>query len=205
MTISFERFYAGAQLWTEVRAYPAADGLFVHLRDITERKRAAEAEMEARANAERVAQLEREVRFLQGLAAPPAAVTAVLFDSQPLPERTPDLFAELVRDYEGLMELALEGRAYGVRHSPSDALRAMSDRLGFLRAGPRDVVEVLSTALKGKVKGAPPAKAQAYVEEGRLMLLELMGHLASYYRIRLPPGGSRGPANPAASPKGDGP
>ena len=60
-----------------------------------------------------------------------------------------------------------------------------------------------SAALKQKVRGAPPAKAQAYVEEGRLMLLELMGHLASYYRIRLPAGEVRGNVNPAANPKGD--
>ena len=58
----------------------------------------------------------------------------------------------------------------------------MGESMGFLKAGPRDVVEIHSTTLKRKSSQATPQKAQAYAEEGRLLVLELMGCLASYYR-----------------------
>jgi hypothetical protein len=60
----------------------------------------------------------------------------------------------------------------------------IADRLGFLRAGPRDVVDIHITALKEKSSGATPQKNKAYAEEGRIKVLELMGLLVSYYRNR---------------------
>ena len=62
----------------------------------------------------------------------------------------------------------------------------MADELGFLKAGPRDVVQIHRAVLKKKTREVVIAKAQAYAEEGRLLALELMGHLVSYYRDNLP-------------------
>ncbi|MDA2923649.1 response regulator, partial [Acidobacteria bacterium AH-259-L09] len=39
-------------------------------------------------------------------------------------------------------------------------------------------------AMKRKTEEATPEKAQAFAEEGRLMALELMGYLVSFYRHR---------------------
>jgi PAS domain S-box-containing protein len=151
--------------------------------DLTERKRAEEAEAQARASAERIEQLERELRSLERLSAPPStAVTAQPFGEAPLRESVPDTFNELVQRYADLMGLTLEQRAHNAEHDISGELRSIGERLGFLRAGPRDVVEIHSNALRGKTKVVTPQRAQAYVEEGRLMVLELMGYLASYYR-----------------------
>jgi PAS domain S-box-containing protein len=164
---------------------PQAGGQILAIRDVTDRKRAEEAEAQARANAERIERLERELRSLEQLSAPPsAAVTAQLFGLAPLRESVPDTFNELVQRYGNLMDLALEQRAYRVEHNISERLRSLAERVGFLKAGPRDVVEIHSTALKRKTREVIPAKAQAYVEEGRLMVLELMGYLVSYYRNR---------------------
>jgi DNA-binding response OmpR family regulator len=130
-------------------------------------------------------QQERELRSLEQLSTPPpAAVTAQLYGAAPLRESVPDVFGELVQRYGELMDLTLEQRAYRVEHNVSERLRSLAERMGFLRAGPRDVVEVHSTALKGKTREATSAKAQVYVEEGRVMVLELMGYLVSYYRNR---------------------
>jgi diguanylate cyclase (GGDEF)-like protein/PAS domain S-box-containing protein len=41
--VAFDDFYAPLQLWSEIRAYPSAEGLAVSFRDVTERKRAQEA------------------------------------------------------------------------------------------------------------------------------------------------------------------
>jgi len=110
------------------------------------------------------------------------SVTARMFGSEPLKESVPDIFEELVAGYGDLLDLALEERAYKVEYNISEKLRIMADKLGFLKAGPRDVVEIHTKALKQKSKNATLAKAQAYVIEGRLMVLELMGFLTSYYR-----------------------
>ena len=80
------------------------------------------------------------------------------------------------------MDLALEQRSFRVEHNLSERLRSMAESIGFLKAGPRDVVQIHSTALKRRRSQATPQKAQAYAEEGRLMVLELMGCLTAYYR-----------------------
>ncbi len=102
-----------------------------------------------------------------------------------LHDRMPEVFQQFLLRYEELLDLALDQRAFKVDHRLSDKLRALSKRLGQLRAGPRDLVEIHSTALKQKVSGTTPNRKQAAAEEGRLMLLELMGYLTTYYRLHL--------------------
>ena len=110
------------------------------------------------------------------------SVTARLFGSYPLQESLPDVFDELVETYGKLLELSLEQRIYKVDHNISEQLRSLGDKMGFLKASPRDTIEIHTKVLKEKSKDASVAKAQAYVVEGRLMILELMGYLASFYR-----------------------
>jgi DNA-binding response OmpR family regulator len=110
------------------------------------------------------------------------SVTAKMFGSETLHSSVPDIFQELVKQYGGLLDLALEERTYKVEHNLSDRLRSMADKLGFLKASPRDVVDIHTTTLRKKNQDVPLAKAQAYVTESRLMVLELMGYLTSFYR-----------------------
>ena len=44
------------------------------------------------------------------------------------------------------------------------------------------MVDIHTTTLRQKNQDVTLAKAQAYVSEGRLMVLELMGYLVSFYR-----------------------
>lgn len=130
-------------------------------------------------------QQEKELLALGELASPSqAAISARLFGAGTLRETLPEIFDEMVERYSVLLDLALEERAYKVEHNISEGFLFIVERLGFLKAGPRDVVDIHSTALKKKTRMVPPLKAQAYVEEGRLTALELMGHLVSYYRNR---------------------
>jgi len=76
-------------------------------------------------------------------------------------------------------------------------LRFRSGALGVIEASwasrpALSAIEIYGTALKSRSAGAPPARARAYLDEGRLLVLELMGHLVSYYRDR-PPEPGRGP------------
>ncbi|NWJ94510.1 MAG: response regulator [Chloroflexi bacterium] len=128
-------------------------------------------------------QQEREIQTLELFSSfLPTSVTAQTFGLGPLRNSLPEIFDDLVQRYSNLLDLALEQRLYKVEYAVSEALRALSERLGFLKSGPRDVVEIHSTALKKTLKGVTPQKAQAYTEEGRWMVLELMGYLVSYYR-----------------------
>lgn len=129
-------------------------------------------------------QQRREIRVLEKLSrSSPAPVTAQRFGAAPLRQRSPDTFAELVPRYAAALEHAVEQRIYRVDHHLSEELRDLADHLGAMRAGPRDVVELHTTALKQRLPTAGIEEAEAYSEEGRLLVLELMGNLVSYYRV----------------------
>lgn len=164
--------------------------------DLTERKLAEEVTLQARENAERIERLEKELRSLASLSSPPqTGVTAQMYGVVTLQDGFPDTFRNLVDSYEELMDLALEQQAYKVKHDISGRLGAMAEALGFYKAGPRDVVDIHATALKEKTrKTATVEKKKAYTGEGWIMVLELMGHLASFYRNRAQ--GASAPTNP---------
>jgi PAS domain-containing protein len=178
---------AEATCWLVMRVMPLMSdqhaGVVISHTDITERKRAARIAAEAEEQAARVAQLEHELQtMLQISSNGPSAITSTMFGKEPLNTQAPDLFQGLVQRYGELLDLALEQRAYKIEYNLSYELRLMARQLGFLKAGPRDVVEIHSVVLQHKSEQYNPLKNQAYLEEGRLLVLELMGYLASYYR-----------------------
>ena len=103
-----------------------------------------------------------------------------LSGSKSLRESKPDIFAELVQTYREIMDLALENKAYKVEHNISDKLSALARQLGFMQATPKDTIEIHTAVLKAKTDGSK--KFHAYANEGRLILLQLMGYLTAYYR-----------------------
>lgn len=111
------------------------------------------------------------------------SVTAELFGALSLGERAPSESLELLRRYGALLDQAFHRRVY---REPADSisveLRAIAERLGELLASARDVAELHAQALKTRTRALTPAKARAYVDEGGLLALELMGHLVSIYR-----------------------
>jgi len=158
-------------------------GFIEIVQDLTERREADATAAAAEANAARIEQLERELHSLERFTTSGrTSVTAQMYGGAPLRELAPEQFDEFVIGYEGLMDLALEHRVHQVEHNISDRLRAMSDQLGFLKAGPRDVVEIHKCAAENATGEVPSLKAQALIEEARLILLELMGYLVSHYR-----------------------
>lgn len=125
----------------------------------------------------------REMGKLEHLSASPStSVTASVFGLSSVKESQPGVYRELVDEYGHIMDMALEQRGYKVAHDTSGRLRSVAERLGFMRASPRDVVEVHSEALKEKFKTSNHLKAETYVEEGHMLVLELMGFLAMYYQ-----------------------
>lgn len=126
---------------------------------------------------------EREVFSLENFSTKsPTPVTSGAFGSIPLYKEMPDKFNDFVCKYRELLRKALEEKAFKVEHNTSEELYLISQKLGFFKAGPKDVVYIHTTALKEIIKDINPIKVQNYLEEGRIMLLELMGYLVSYYR-----------------------
>jgi PAS domain S-box-containing protein len=139
---------------------------------------------------------EEELAAFERMASPPSvsAITAQLFGATPLHERAPLEYSDIVERYGALLHTALHRKAYrGQGEGLADDLRGLGERLGELGAGPREVTEVHARALKVAVRGVTAAKTQALLAEGRLLALELMGNLASFYRRR-----SRGHVRTAA-------
>ncbi len=130
---------------------------------------------------------EEEAISLQrlGVADQPSRVTASLFGVLPLHERAPDAFASLVERHARLLDVSLDRQIYrGAGKSLATDLRSLADQLGTLAAGAADVAELHSRALQAALRGAPAQKTTTLVAEGRLIALELMGRLLTFYRKR---------------------
>ena len=96
----------------------------------------------------------------------------------------PDRFEELVRSHGQLLDTSLEESAFKGQRLADEKIRDLAWRFGALKSCPRDVIEVHMTSLKRKCEGASRRKASAYVDEGRLVALKLMGYLATFYKMQ---------------------
>ena len=125
---------------------------------------------------------EQEIQLLEQLIAGSTNLSNQLSDLEPLRQRAADVFSELVQRYGDLMDEALEQSTYKVDYQISQKLSTLAEQLGFLKATPRDIIEIHTQALKQKTQAVGVKKSQAYTKEGRFLLLELMGNLVTYYR-----------------------
>ncbi|MCC6614148.1 MAG: response regulator [Anaerolineae bacterium] len=155
---------------------------------LREANKQLEAEMKERLKAEAELNQLRQARqsqTLEKIARPPqTTVTAQLLGVKTLREAEPKIFDQLTERYDELMDLALEQFVYRVDHNISEQRRELAEIMGSLRLSARDVVEIHNAVLKskGKSKRITPERAESYLEEGRFMILEVLGYLASYYR-----------------------
>jgi response regulator RpfG family c-di-GMP phosphodiesterase len=126
---------------------------------------------------------EHELKQLQSLVgSAPAPITAQRFGVLPLREAMPRQFEDMADAYGRILGDSLDQRNFKVDRKTSQALHDLADELGSLSAGPRDVIDLHVTALKQRMDQADREQAAALVEEGRLLVLELMGHVVTYYR-----------------------
>lgn len=106
-------------------------------------------------------------------------------NSKSLIGSAPIYYADLIMRYEGFLDASLEQRIYRQeRGDISEGVRAFTAELARFGAGPREIVEIHSAALEHRLKGQNEARAQAYLEEARLLLLETMGSMVQTYRSK---------------------
>ena len=177
-----QAFQAGAEDFL-VKDSLGGDVLYRTIRNAMERRALSLALQEARAAVRR----EREWKGLERLAAPSlAARTAASYGEYPLSDASPDVWELLIEEYKDLLEASLTENVFKVSANP-DRARAMAQRLGSLRAEPRDVVKIHMAAIKRAGAGSGAGRIVAITEEARVMLVEVMGYLALYYRSFMGP------------------
>lgn len=111
------------------------------------------------------------------------SVTAGALGVQPLRERSFSTFDTLGERYRDLLEVNLRGRQFTTEVGGAEAgLRDLARDLGFLRAGPRDVIEMHVAATEAAINNQPRGRRLVLLETARLQVLELMGHLTAHYR-----------------------
>jgi PAS domain S-box-containing protein len=103
----------------------------------------------------------------------------------PLQEADPEVYLAICREYDTLLERALEQRVYRAEGDVPVRLRRLADQLGDRSAGPREITELHYQVMRVRSEKESALRVRALMEAGRLNLLELMGNLVSYYRARL--------------------
>lgn len=89
-----------------------------------------------------------------------------------------DLYTELVRD-------RIEERAKRVDHDITARARHLAEAYGTDNATPRDVVDLhLAVVARLTRASKEPRRVKAVVASSQLVLVEVLGHLASHYRSR---------------------
>lgn len=118
---------------------------------------------------------EKELRLLQN------SVTET--GASPNPVRDlPETFERFVRTYEKLLMQSLDEAGFRSAQQVPDLARTLAHDLGDLHAGPKDVIEIHTAALKRAGEKASKPREQAIAEEARILLVQLMGFLVLHYR-----------------------
>jgi DNA-binding response OmpR family regulator len=154
------------------------DAFIISMRDVTEREKIRKKKRQI----EKLKHDLEELQSISDLSRSKTSITAKMLGIKPLNENT-KAFSGFMQEYGTMLELAIDQRVVKVDHGLSEKIRIMTEELIFLRAGPRDVIDIHTSTLKNKItKDTNPQKAQAYYDEARILVLELMGNLAAGYR-----------------------
>lgn len=99
-------------------------------------------------------------------------------------DKTPDTGNSVVDKYAQALRLALEKITYRDTDTSEQRviLRDVARWIQSREGGAREVVELHARVLEEVLVDLPPGARQPLVEEGRLVVLELMGHLVTRYR-----------------------
>lgn len=148
----------------------------------TEHDLSEQARREAQSQSELIQRQEFEIQHLSTMIGLPSTViTAHLIGVKSLHESNSDVYESLITRYEQLLDLAVDAVKYKTEKKLDIDLRAFANHLGILKAGPRDLVEIHTTVLKKKLVDSSSV-SKFYLEEGRLMVFEILGYLTSFYR-----------------------
>jgi len=111
-------------------------------------------------------------------------VTSQLTGMGSLRERDTERFEYLLNIYVDLLEDYLEAAAFNKSPKRSTII-AFANRLGDVGGGPKDVLDIHLSCIDRKTRDPQVnnRRIHSYTVEGRLLVIEIMGHLVDYYRL----------------------
>ncbi|NNJ09291.1 PAS domain-containing protein [Chloroflexales bacterium ZM16-3] len=173
--------------WFHMRAVPLYGqrrGLVISHTDITEQRRHAWAIAEAETLREQLQARERELLAVSAISSAQRARSIARPQRADSSLRTdnPDTFQICINRYSDILEKAVDARGFALVPDVDLPTRTLATYLGQQHAAARDVVEMHLASLRSRSFGASLERQQAYLEEGRVLALQLMGYLVAYYR-----------------------
>jgi len=109
-------------------------------------------------------------------------VTSEVFNGPDIWETYPNEFDRFVEAYALILNEQIESRIFKTNVKVPNQTRDLAMQFSFLKAGPRDVINVHKVALKKIVSDSSALKAYYIKEESRILLLEMFGYLIMFYR-----------------------
>lgn len=109
-------------------------------------------------------------------------VTAALAGSGAVSVRSQGVFSAVVDAYCGLLQPFLTGRTDRII-APRPKMEHLITMLGDVGGGPRDLLDVHIAAFDRTLGPDGAAQPGSFVQEARLLALEMMGLLVDYYRV----------------------
>lgn len=120
----------------------------------------------------------RETAQLKGVGQPQLSVTADVLGERTLRQDAPKAFAEVVKAFGAVVNQAVDSQRYrSGTPDPRAGLFELADTLGRQRATARDAIELYRESISGSSNAG-------WREEARLVLIALLGHVLSFYRMR---------------------
>jgi response regulator RpfG family c-di-GMP phosphodiesterase len=134
------------------------------------------------AEREDIASSHREIMTFQTLSRRDTSETSALYNALPLKTQYPESFQNILKEYDDILNSAIEERLFKVEQHLHEKLSHLSDNLGFLKASAKDIIDIHRQCLSDKFSHSNVKEQKIILEESRLLLIELMGNLINYYR-----------------------
>ncbi|MEP4378478.1 MAG: response regulator [Alphaproteobacteria bacterium] len=113
-----------------------------------------------------------------------SSATARAIGQESVARSAPELFNDLLTQYDGALRESLEDAAHEGRMGKPEILQSIGESIGKTGGTARDVVAVHVATLKNYRIDHNAAEVRLATVEARLMLVEAMSYLASYYRTQ---------------------
>ena len=93
-----------------------------------------------------------------------------------------NVFSKFESEYKELLDIVAEQKIYKSKKNYSERLMKMAADLAAINADAGFIIEIHYAAMMEKITGAAPQEYRSSAEEGRLLIVELLGHLSNAYR-----------------------
>lgn len=125
---------------------------------------------------------QNELQSWEAMSTMSANKTTETYGLSVLQDNNTDVFKNMVKAYHSLIDKAVEQRIYKHKHVDRREHQMFANELGFMKAGPRDLIRIHTHLFKSLFQKINPKKMAIYHEEARLVLLSIMGYLVSFYK-----------------------